>query len=115
METSAAVKRKAKQMGLERGVPDLLIFEPRPPYAGLAIELKRARGCSATSEQVEWVQRLRARGWQASVEYGSAAALRRVRSYLDSAKRPQYPFVGDTLDYIRCRRLLSAAEDASSD
>lgn len=100
METSAAVKRKAKEMGLERGVPDLLVFEPRPPYCGLAIELKRGNGSRPTNEQVDWIQKLRVRGWQASVEYGSAAALRRIRHYLDSAPRPRFPFVADTHEYL---------------
>jgi len=64
---------KLKRMGLKRGVPDMLIFEPvvswnmhvgmrtvRPP--GIAIELKSPKG-KPTKEQTMWLAELKARGW----------------------------------------------------
>jgi len=51
-----------KRMGVKRGVPDLLIFEPRGEKIGLAIELKV--GYNKPSEfQKDWLMKLSLRGW----------------------------------------------------
>ena len=35
--------KQLKRLRSSKGLPDLLIFEPRAPYAGLMIEIKRSR------------------------------------------------------------------------
>jgi hypothetical protein len=55
---------KRKAMGVKSGVPDVLIFEPRGKYIGLAIELKA--GYNKPSEnQLKWIEDLNKRGWLA--------------------------------------------------
>lgn len=77
-------KARAKLEGMEAGVPDLLIFEPRGRFHGLAIEMKRVdpKTSRPSSAQKEFIRRLRERGYSASVEYGASAAIRRIRAYL---------------------------------
>ena len=63
---------KLKRMGLQRGVPDYLIFESwfgqRPEDLGqhggrgVALELKSPKG-RLTKEQKQWIGHLRHRGW----------------------------------------------------
>lgn len=55
---------KLKKMGVKKGVPDILIFEPKGDYhCGLAIELKIAPN-KATKEQIDFLADLEKRGWQ---------------------------------------------------
>ena len=57
------------QMGVQAGVPDLLILTPlprRPAARGLAIELKGPRG-RVSPEQHRWLACLRSAGWLAEV------------------------------------------------
>lgn len=66
------VGAKLKRMGLKRGVPDVLIFEPGKyrvagqRYSGVAIELKSPKG-KPTKEQQEWLAALKDRGWSVHV------------------------------------------------
>lgn len=99
---------KAKRAGLDRGAPDLVM--PLPPQwwgahpkiycTRAAIELKRADLAPKTDrgdptpgvspEQREWLDRLAAAGWWASVEYGLDAAVGRLvdLGYLPESVRP---------------------------
>ena len=58
-----------KRMGLKKGAPDFLIFDPppkQPNTRGLAIELKNAEGTGRRpKEQAAFLASLRARGWLA--------------------------------------------------
>jgi hypothetical protein len=55
---------KRKQMGVKSGVPDVLIFEPKGEFIGLAIELKA--GYNKPSEnQLKWLDDLTKKGWLA--------------------------------------------------
>lgn len=62
------VGAKLKRMGLKRGVPDCLIFEPwgydGQVYSGFGVvlELKSPKG-KPTKEQREWLAALKERGW----------------------------------------------------
>ena len=49
--------------GVRPGVPDLLLPVPRPPYCGLAIEMKSARGRLGDSQKW-WRDHLAEVGWQ---------------------------------------------------
>jgi hypothetical protein len=56
----------AKRLGMARGWPDVMIFEPRSPFCGLALELKVGRN-KATSDQLRCMEALRDRGWRCVV------------------------------------------------
>lgn len=87
IDSTAWAKRKAKEAGLSNGVPDLLIFEPRGPFVGLAIEMKRP-GCGTMSQtQWEWHAALQDRDWHAVVCYGAEEAIATVRQYLDTKSK----------------------------
>ena len=58
--------KKMKEAGYSKGVPDMLIFEPRGFYNGLAIEVKTEKG-RASDEQKAWIQALNNRGWRAEI------------------------------------------------
>lgn len=79
--TSMSVARRLKAEGMVAGAPDLLIFD-RPPNApgnvGVAIEMKRPDAGKPRAEQLEWQERLAARGWVSLVCYGADEALREL-------------------------------------
>lgn len=65
-------------IGMQRGVPDLLVFtRPVPAIAGVAIEMKRrtATASGVTPEQREWIEALKAEGWACLVAYGCDDAI----------------------------------------
>lgn len=70
-----------RAQGLKRGVPDIIILEPRGGYHGLAIEMKHGKN-KPTEEQKEWLRALLARGWKAGICYNADAAIRVIRGYL---------------------------------
>lgn len=51
-----------KRQGVKKGLPDLLIFEPKNGYNGLAIELKVGYN-KPSKEQYIWLEELRVKGW----------------------------------------------------
>jgi hypothetical protein len=58
--------KKMKEAGYSKGIPDLLIFEPRGMYIGLAIEVKTEKG-RPSPHQKEWIKDLNTRGWRAEI------------------------------------------------
>ena len=62
LSIGAAVK--LKRQGYRKGIPDLIIYEPRFHWHGLAIEIKSDKG-QASPEQEIWLEKLVARGWLA--------------------------------------------------
>ena len=58
--------KKMKEAGYSKGVPDMLVFEPRGFYNGLAIEVKTEKG-RASDEQKAWIKSLNDRGWRAEI------------------------------------------------
>lgn len=56
----------AKRLGMVRGWPDVMVFEPRSQYCGLALELKVGRN-KATPDQLRCMEALRGRGWKCVV------------------------------------------------
>ena len=56
--------KRMKAAGYLRGVPDLLFFEARDGFHGLAIELKAPKG-RISPIQREQVEEFRIRGWRA--------------------------------------------------
>lgn len=69
-----AAWRALARSGVSPGVPDLLVFEARKGYVGIALEMK-ASGGRPSLEQLRWQEALRARGWLALTAYGAAEAI----------------------------------------
>lgn len=70
--------RSAKQRGLVRGAPDLLVFTvpPKAPHArGVALEFKRVHGGTEDADQVRFLANLRKEGWIAEFVHGAKEAL----------------------------------------
>ena len=61
-----AVATRLKAMGVKRGVPDVMIFDPVRidgfSYVGMALELKSATGATSR-DQIKWKAFLIRRGW----------------------------------------------------
>lgn len=71
---------RMKQAGYKKGIPDLLIFEPRNGYVGLALEVKTMVG-RASPHQKEWQERLRGKGWKAEICKGLNACIECIDDY----------------------------------
>lgn len=71
---------KMKQAGYKKGIPDILIFEPRNGYVGLALEVKTPTG-RASEHQKMWQHKLRERGWKAEICKGLNACIECIDSY----------------------------------
>lgn len=66
-----------KGLGVKRGCPDILIFDPPPigGYVGTAIELKRREGGRVSPEQRFWLAQFADRHWYALACYGADDAI----------------------------------------
>lgn len=73
---------KVNRQGYTAGVPDLFIYEPRGPFSGLAIEFKSANG-RLNPKQVEFIEKLNARGYRAEVARSVEEAKSICQEYLD--------------------------------
>lgn len=73
---------KMKDSGYKKGIPDVLIFEPRGEYIGLAIEVKTEKG-RPSPEQLQWQEDLNARGWDAHICRGLDECLDALYDYFD--------------------------------
>ena len=71
-----------KRQGLRAGVPDICLPVPRGGCHGLYIELKREHGGRISAEQTEWMERLTAQGYQASLCHGWRAAAEAIEQYM---------------------------------
>ena len=74
--------KKMKESGYKKGIPDVLIFEPRGEYVGLAIEVKTPTG-RPSEEQLRWRKELEDRGWSAHICNGLDECLEAVHEYFD--------------------------------
>ena len=87
-----AVAAQLKAEGVRRGVPDLFLAVMRRgsdgrTWGGLFIEMKRKPN-KPTSEQQEWIARLRASGYMAVVCYGCEEAKQCIMAYLTQEVQP---------------------------
>jgi hypothetical protein len=74
-------RAKLARMGLQKGFPDLMILDSPPQYPtvkGVAIEMKRTKGGSVSTEQKEWIDKLVDLGWMAMVCRGADEAIKRL-------------------------------------
>lgn len=78
---SARYGAELKRLGLRKGFPDLFISEARKGFYGLFLELKRDVKSKPTKEQLEWIAKLNAAGYYATVCYGGDAAIREIKTY----------------------------------
>jgi hypothetical protein len=72
---------KLKKEGVRPGVPDLFLPAPKPPYAGLWIEMKAGKG-RISKYQKAWHQALRGRGYRVAVCWGAEKAIHARITYL---------------------------------
>lgn len=85
-KTGPIEKYRLKLLGLEKGVPDLLIFTPspmNPQYRGIAIEMKADRGGKVSPVQAEYIRRLKEIGWLAEVCYGAEDAIEMIEYFYE--------------------------------
>jgi hypothetical protein len=73
---------KLKAMGTKKGVPDILIFEPKGIYNGMAIELKVGKN-KISEYQKYWLEELMSRGWRCIVTYDLDEAIEEINNYLN--------------------------------
>ena len=74
---------RMKRAGYKKGIPDLLIFEPRKGFVGLALEVKTPTG-RASDHQKEWQTRLREKGWKAEICKGLNDCIECIDEYFDN-------------------------------
>ena len=88
-----------KSMGTKKGVPDLLIFDRRGEYSGLAIELKviykkqlksgkiSEKPNEPSPEQLAWLEGLYHNGWRTHVVYSFDSFKSIVDEYFGSIEK----------------------------
>ena len=89
---SISQAKRQKALNPRRGHPDLIVYEPRDKYCGLAIELKRdgvrltkKDGTPASKhieEQDDYLERLRKRGWKCFFCIGYNDTITTIDEYL---------------------------------
>lgn len=70
--------RRLKAQGTKAGFPDLIILDQPPAMTGChstAIEMKRSKGGRPSPEQLEWIEKLAARGWYTAICNGADHAI----------------------------------------
>lgn len=72
-----------RQLGVRKGIPDLMLPIPMHGYHGLFIEMKRSNGGVVSSEQKAWLSALNGFGYRAVVCHGWEEARKELMDYLD--------------------------------
>ena len=80
--TSMNEAKRLKATGYKRGFPDVFVYEPRGPFHGLAIELKKDKGGRVSQSQKEWLKSLEMRGFKATVAKGFDEAVKLLENYV---------------------------------
>jgi len=83
MRTSYLQAVKMKRTGYVKGFPDIFIYEPRGSFFGLAIEMKKEKGSTASPEQKRWQEQLRNRGYCSYICKGSEEAIKVIDEYFN--------------------------------
>ena len=71
--------RLFRQMGVQRGVPDIIIVDPVGEHVGTVLELKRVSGGVVSSEQKKWLGVFAERGWACIVAKGARDAIAQLK------------------------------------
>ena len=77
---------KLKAKGVKSGVPDILIFNQRNGFGGLAIELKVGPN-TLSATQIEWMERLNKNGWLCFVSWSLDEVLSLIDWYSGNCKK----------------------------
>lgn len=75
-----------KRQGVKRGVPDIFLAYPVPPYSGMFIELKRQKGGVVSEEQKMWTNTLHMLGYYVVICKGFEVARDEIIRYIGSGK-----------------------------
>lgn len=67
--------KRMKRLGTFAGFPDLIILDPPKGHVGTAIELKRLKGGTVSTDQRKWLEKLKERGWHVAVCRGAGEAI----------------------------------------
>lgn len=78
---SAARGRLQKKQGVRAGVADLFLSVPRGAFSGLWLEMKR-QGGRVRPEQLDFLQTMRALGYDTAVCPGAEAARQKIHAYM---------------------------------
>lgn len=88
---------KMKKMGTSKGFPDLLVFIPivgttgdPDAYQPLAIEMKRKKGSTTSTEQKEWLRVLEMAGIPGSICKGADEAIAFVKNTIKDIEGEDY-------------------------
>lgn len=79
---SISEAKKIKRQGYRKGIPDLMIYEPRAGYYGLFIEIKK-KGGHLSPHQREWLDDLQKRGYRAVVCKGLDQCINEFNHYFN--------------------------------
>jgi hypothetical protein len=88
-----ATAGKMKAEGQKKGYPDMSLDMPRGVYHGMRLELKEPDGKGPSTEQIEWLNRLRNQGYYAVLAYGAEQAITAILEYVSLPK-------GHTIDQV---------------
>lgn len=76
------VAKKLKAEGVRSGVPDLFLAKPNAQYAGIFIEMKKAKGGVVSQNQKEMMIELEKHGYKCVVAHGFEQAKKEIEEYL---------------------------------
>jgi hypothetical protein len=77
---------KLKAKGVKSGVPDILIFNQRHGFQGLAIELKVGSN-NLTASQIDFLIRFNAQGWLCFVSWSLEEVIYLLEWYFEKGKK----------------------------
>lgn len=80
--TSIQKAVRAKRMGYCKSWPDLTFAEPRGPYHGLVVEMKKTGGKMENKDQEDILKAFRDRGYKAVCCIGYEVAVKVIDTYL---------------------------------
>lgn len=79
--TSPQAGKRLKLKGVKSGVPDVMIFEPKGNFNGLAIELK-VKPNKVSLNQKKWLKRLENNKWSVHIAYSFDEVYEIIQNYL---------------------------------
>jgi len=74
--------KRMKATGYKRGFPDVFVYEPRGPFHGLSIEMKKEKGGRVSPAQKKWKEDLSVRNYMSTVAKGFDHAVQILEDYL---------------------------------
>lgn len=82
-----ATASRLQRMGVQPGMPDLMLYWAAGSHVGLALELKRPgrkreRDGGVSAAQARWLDHLEAQGWRAVIAWSADEALHEILRYL---------------------------------